>query len=305
MGSVNCAIGRSNFDESGLPPRFVNVLPPPNHQVDFPAVQNLPERNVTAGQPVEEMNDALQQVPPAAGQMNRERVIARHEVIEIPDDDDDDDVVAVRSPSAVHLRRRSPNQHEARAPRPNPRDVAVERIHLPNGNPAPIREPSPPIPEPWEFFDLEDYNLEDDYDHDDYFDDEMQAREMTAEGTRPSPPRANQPAVAGPSRNPQVQQPEPALETRVQCVDMVLMVFPGICRDYVSELYDGVSPSSDGLIAHILDKVDKGTEYPRAKDLQKALKRKRDLDEDEEAARIYGDAERVIPATIGGIRPYM
>ena len=312
MGSVNCAVGRSKFDEPELPPRLVNdeVLPPPNHLPGFIAVQNLPEiPNTIAGQNVNEMNDALHQAPHVAGQMNRESVkglIARHEVIEIPDDDEDDDVVAVRNPVAVPFRKRSQNLHEAPAPQPNLQDVAVEPMPGPNGNSDPIREASPPSPQPWEYFDLEDYNFEDDYDLGNYFnDDEMLAQEMMVDVGRASPAGLHQPAVATPSGNQQIQEPMPNLETRVQCVDMVLIVFPGICRDYVSELYDSVSPSSDRLIAHILDNMDKGTGYPRAKDLQKTLKRKRDFDEDEEAARIYGATDRVIPATIGGIRPYM
>jgi TRIAD3 protein (E3 ubiquitin-protein ligase RNF216) len=35
------------------------------------------------------------------------------------------------------------------------------------------------------------------------------------------------------------------------------------------------------------------------------LKRKREVDEDEEAARKYGAPDRIVPAHVGGIRPYM
>jgi E3 ubiquitin-protein ligase RNF216 len=63
--------------------------------------------------------------------------------------------------------------------------------------------------------------------------------------------------------------------------------------------------SSERLIAHILDQMDKGILYPKAKDKAKDLKRKRDVDEDEEAARKYGAPDRIVPAHVGGIRPYM
>jgi hypothetical protein len=83
---------------------------------------------------------------------------------------------------------------------------------------------------------------------------------------------------------------------KVECVDDVVAVFPDICRDYVSELYDtGVGAIAEPLIAHILDKMDKGTEYPKAKDKLRSLKRKREVDEDEEAAKEYGRVDRDNP----------
>jgi TRIAD3 protein (E3 ubiquitin-protein ligase RNF216) len=63
--------------------------------------------------------------------------------------------------------------------------------------------------------------------------------------------------------------------------------------------------SSEALIAHILNKQDNGTSYPKAKDKLKTLKRKRQPDEDEEAMRKYGAEDRIIPATAGGVRPYI
>lgn len=95
------------------------------------------------------------------------------------------------------------------------------------------------------------------------------------------------------------------LESRVECVDIILNMFPDICRDYASELYDTISKSSERLIAHILDKMDKGTMYPSAKEKQRRLKRKRAVDEDEEAARKYGAVDRIMSAHAGGIRPFM
>jgi TRIAD3 protein (E3 ubiquitin-protein ligase RNF216) len=73
----------------------------------------------------------------------------------------------------------------------------------------------------------------------------------------------------------------------------------------VSELYQKVGQSSDRLIAHILDKIENGGQYPKTKDKQKTLKRKRNIDEDEEAAKKYGSVDRVVPNTVGGIRPYI
>jgi len=87
--------------------------------------------------------------------------------------------------------------------------------------------------------------------------------------------------------------PYALIDHKVECVDDVLSVFPDICRDYVSELYDsGVGEIAEQLVAHILDKVDNGTNYPKAKDKLKTLKRKREVDEDEEAANKYGSIDR-------------
>jgi hypothetical protein len=80
---------------------------------------------------------------------------------------------------------------------------------------------------------------------------------------------------------------------KVECVNDVVAIFPDICRDFVSELYDTeVGATAEPLIAHILDKMDRGIEYPKAKDKIRPLKRKREVDEDEEAAKEYGRADR-------------
>jgi hypothetical protein len=110
-------------------------------------------------------------------------------------------------------------------------------------------------------------------------------------------------AENSPSPNPQDGQQLPAMmETKIACVDMVVTIFPDICRDFVSGLYDKLSKHSDQLINHILES---GVPYPKAKDSQKTLKRKRDLDEEEEATRKYSSADRVIPARVDGVRPWM
>jgi hypothetical protein len=87
--------------------------------------------------------------------------------------------------------------------------------------------------------------------------------------------------------------PHALVDHKVECVDDVLSVFPDICRDYVSELYDsGLGEIAEHLVAHILDKLDNGSDYPKAKDKLKTLKRKREVDEDEEAANKYGSINR-------------
>ncbi|KAF7869968.1 hypothetical protein EAF04_004752 [Stromatinia cepivora] len=88
--------------------------------------------------------------------------------------------------------------------------------------------------------------------------------------------------------------PQPKMETKMECVNAVVAVFPEICRDHVAGLYESVSPSSDQLIAHILDKADTGTSYPKSKDAQKGLKRKRVLSEEEEAIQKYEAAGRMV-----------
>lgn len=87
--------------------------------------------------------------------------------------------------------------------------------------------------------------------------------------------------------------PHALIDHKVECVDNVLAVFPDICRDYVSELYNGgFGEVAEQLVAHILDKLDNGSDYPKAKDKLKSLKRKRVVDEDEEAANKYGSIDR-------------
>ncbi len=112
-----------------------------------------------------------------------------------------------------------------------------------------------------------------------------------------------QAAPAAPTQ--QAPQPADIAEPKDECVQMVAAVFPGICLDHVSDLYDKIAKASERLIAHVLDQMDKGIIYPKAKDKAKDLKRKRDIDENEEAARKYGAPDRIISAQVGGIRPYM
>ncbi|KUJ06844.1 ring finger protein [Mollisia scopiformis] len=90
-------------------------------------------------------------------------------------------------------------------------------------------------------------------------------------------------------------------QTLEECISILEGVFPDICHDYVSDLFKTTLETADQLIDHILTK----STYPRTKDKQLALKRKRAEDPDEEAARKYGSTDRNIPATPGGVRPYI
>jgi hypothetical protein len=83
--------------------------------------------------------------------------------------------------------------------------------------------------------------------------------------------------------------PADPVDHRLACIDQVIVLFPDICRDYVSELYDAgdnqINQTAERLIELILDK---GTEYPKPKD--KLNSRKRNFqtftqEEDQEAQK--------------------
>jgi hypothetical protein len=214
--------------------------------------------------------------------------------IEISDDEDfNEDAIAVRTPG----RQRLAFQHHAQpelSPSPPP-----------NGNGAP-HPGAAPSPIEYAQADLGAFIIEDGDELD--VNDPALAQLMMEAFNREHDQQAARPAQSAsqPPPDHQIQRTSPPmLETRIQCIDQVLSVFPEICRDYVGELYTTIAQSSDFLIAHILDKADNGTYYPKAKDTQNKLKRKRELDEDEEAARKYGSADRVIPEGAAGLRPYM
>jgi hypothetical protein len=78
---------------------------------------------------------------------------------------------------------------------------------------------------------------------------------------------------------------------RAQVINNVSQVFPEICQDYVSQLYDVCDGQSDRLMSAILDKLDKEGAYPKVKKpvLQK---RKREVDEDEQAQKMYEAEDR-------------
>ncbi|RDW69747.1 hypothetical protein BP6252_08767 [Coleophoma cylindrospora] len=79
----------------------------------------------------------------------------------------------------------------------------------------------------------------------------------------------------------------PKVQTKAACIDTVAAVFPGICLDYVEGIYHSVSHDSEQLIAHILDQAENGEKWPKAKDMQKILKRKREVNEEDDAIRKY------------------
>jgi hypothetical protein len=175
--------------------------------------------------------------------------------------------------------------------------------------PAPARPASPPPArnQVWGDYIIDD----DDFDAAEFaraLEHEEEWRFMAEPPAPAVPPIApHQQAAPAPPAAPVQRVPQPAAiaEPKDECIQMVAAVFPGICVDHVSELYNKISKSSERLIAHLLDQMDKGVLYPKAKDKAKDLKRKRDVDEIEEAARKYGAPDRVISANVGGIRPYM
>lgn len=91
-------------------------------------------------------------------------------------------------------------------------------------------------------------------------------------------------------------------DTLVDCRTNAEVLFPGIDLDHVETLYNTVSKVSDMLIDHILSQPGS---YPKAKEKQLALKRKREIDPDEAAARKYGATDREIQGGYNSIRPYM
>lgn len=136
-----------------------------------------------------------------------------------------------------------------------------------------------------------------DYIFDD-FDEQMLIHAIEEDLQQDRPPQMTE--AASFTSNGQINRRDPPImETRLTCIDNVVALFPGICRDYVSQLYDTVSKISEVLAAHILDKSESGTPYPTANEKQKLLKRKRETDEDEEAARKYSALDRIVPVTAG------
>jgi hypothetical protein len=115
---------------------------------------------------------------------------------------------------------------------------------------------------------------------------EMAARNHD-EGTHPA---LNQQAI---------DQPPAAVDPKDECLCKVKTVFPDICVKHVSDLYDTMSNEADMIVAHILENMDEGIQYPKAIDTKKTLKRKREIDEDEEAALKYGALDR--PTNTGSI----
>ncbi|CZR64578.1 uncharacterized protein PAC_14476 [Phialocephala subalpina] len=118
---------------------------------------------------------------------------------------------------------------------------------------------------------------------------EVPHQQLGSQAPLEAPPQA--PIGLNPAANNQAAEPLADILRTLESM------FPGICPDHVSTLYNTVSKISAQLVEHLLNKET----YPKAKE----LKRKREVDPDEEAARKYGAADRLIPETRGGVRPYI
>ncbi|QSZ34586.1 hypothetical protein DSL72_006180 [Monilinia vaccinii-corymbosi] len=215
-------------------------------------------------------------------------------VIEISDSSDSDDYQDAYGSSQTLLPAKGPNRkiryfgannqvidlEDEYKPRylPQPRAAARPDINMNDLPPVKNEEPEINWAEWMDGEDDEEVNriLWDDYN-------------LQAESNRPL---NRSPALDQPFQ--QANPPQPIMETKGECINAVVAVFPEICRDHVAGLYDEVSQSSDQLIAHILDKADTGSVYPKAKDGQKGLKRKRVLNEEEEAIQKYEAAGRTV-----------
>ncbi|KAG9230820.1 ring finger protein [Amylocarpus encephaloides] len=91
------------------------------------------------------------------------------------------------------------------------------------------------------------------------------------------------------------------MQTLEECQLTLLTIFPGICQEHVSKIYQQVSQNSDQLISYVLDRIEKGMPYPKTKKEDQNLKRKRVVSQDEEAALIYGAEDRPPPSLFGEI----
>jgi hypothetical protein len=70
-----------------------------------------------------------------------------------------------------------------------------------------------------------------------------------------------------------------------RCIGGVLEVFPDICSDHVSSVYDGYKGKKtvQNIVEVILESIEKGESYPKAQDKVNQLKRKREIEDDGEA----------------------
>lgn len=90
--------------------------------------------------------------------------------------------------------------------------------------------------------------------------------------------------------NPLIYAEPPKMPTKEESIEAIADFFPDICRIFVSDLYDTVSQQQEFIVTHILDLAS----YPKAKDIQMTLKRKRGVDLDEETARKYAAPGREV-----------
>jgi hypothetical protein len=229
----------------------------------------------------------------------------------VGDDDDHEDGVQLEPPdlSALGLQ-----QLRAKSPPPPPHPVlssperAVNILAQSLSHPPPnaARDLNPVNPILWQDLVMDDdeinrYQPFDDFDDFDPLDvrDAGLARLMEEEYHAQAAARYNDDDNAPRLNQQDIQRLPAMMDSKATCLDMVLMVFPDICPDYVTKIYDTVSNHSDRLIVHILENMERENPYPKARDTQKTLKRKRDLCEDEETVRKYGASDR--PANVGTV----
>ena len=231
-----------------------------------------------------------------------------HEVIDLasdsePDDDngEDDDLVELRSPPAP---QNGPNRSVVlNSPFPAqqnlPEMVPLSGVRPDAVNRAPMIDPEPRVADraPAQF--QEQYGGVE-------FDEEMFMRDMEDDLHEQSEQAPYHIGIAPELQDHNIR-PRPVSdreESLSHCLDTVGNILPGICKIYVTGLYGKVSKLAVPLISYILDQP---LPYPREVDQNKVLKRKRAVDEDEEAIRKYSAHDRKVP-TLGeshGIRPLM
>ncbi|KAF4632110.1 hypothetical protein G7Y89_g6019 [Cudoniella acicularis] len=222
------------------------------------------------------------------------------DIIDLVSDDDNSDNGDSKSDLFVRAPERPLANQQAQAanpPEPFQQDAAMEDLL------------AAPAPHP-----VAAHDVWGDYMLDEAFDDEALARAVMEGFNEPqflpqgaASPQPRDISGAFDQVQPQQQPPQPPamnVETRQDCLDTVVIIFPDICRDHVSSLYNEVAQNSDRIIAYILDKTEKGQPYPKAKDKQKTLKRKREVNEDEAAVLKYGAADRAAPS-LGSTRTYI
>ncbi|TVY17548.1 E3 ubiquitin-protein ligase [Lachnellula arida] len=218
-----------------------------------------------------------------------------------PSDDPFDEDIFYPAPEQRPQANIAPDVNGYAAPVPAPASApqAIHQAppHRPLAFNPPAQMPDQPANPFGAAYVMGDFILDDDFD-DEHF---ARAYEQLSQPPAPQAP-APQPhtepiARVQPQALAQVPayEPVPQLETEAQCIAAVLGLFPDICLDHVSELWNKVSRSSDRLIEYILDKMEKNTPYPKAKDKQKTLKRKREVDEDEAAELKYGAPSHAAP----------
>lgn len=223
----------------------------------------------------------------------------QREIIEISDSSDvEDDEYAVKSPQ-VPGRQPQPLQLQYHHPSPflgannqmnkfNPALPPYDPLPSPPDmmSPNPIKNEEPGVD--WNYWTADDQEV--DRLMWEHFARPVHDQAWNRSSSSAPSSESHQPMRQAPGENPN----QPAIETKDECIQAVVAVFPKICLDHVAELYATISSSSDRLVAHILDKIDTGNPYPIAKDVKKNNKRKRVLNEEEEAQQKYEAVGRVI-----------